>query len=319
VQKVAEEHWSATRIGSRTGSTHRRRHCAREHARIRSNDSFAVSHCTVRRLQNDIDKPLAESCIAWAYPPGSTVKRCMRWRTGLWIISRSRRNIVPAFSPASSSNKYRDDKKTLFEHAPSHRGSCDVYFYRSPSEWASSHGRFHEDLGYGALTGIDIPGKSRALRVAGMETAQLPAAGRQVWFPARHQHGIGQGPITSPLCNRRTSRGNCRKRTNDSDARLVTLAVLGARTRSRLESDVYETIVSPTRINGVSFMTECWEPPLRGTAYVPVSEPSIKLRQDGTAQVFTIKQTENTRAKIVDERRLITHGLSRMRPPMTPR
>jgi penicillin-binding protein 2 len=265
-------------------------------------------------LQNDIDKPLLNRALRGAYPPGSTVKP-------LYALAAQKYNIISPlqtqfcggfFTLPGSSNKYRDDKKHGFldmRHAIAE--SCDVYFYKVAEKLGID--RMHEFMsafGYGAMTDIDIPGEKAGLYASPeWKRRVFKRKAEQVWFPGETiSMGIGQGPITvTPLQQAHFAAEIAERGQIIATPRLVSaIRAAGSNTvkpRSPVlvkpidiaTADqwgvVYDGMVGATSMPG-------------GTAYAAGLGARYKIAgKTGTAQVFTIKQTENTRAKILEERK----------------
>ena len=265
-------------------------------------------------LQNDIDKPLLNRALRGAYPPGSTVKPLYALAAEKYnIISPLQTQFCPGFFQLpGSSNKYRDDKKhgaLDMRHAIAE--SCDVYFYKVAQKLGID--RMHEFMsafGYGDLTGIDIPGEKAGLYASPeWKRRVFKRKADQAWFPGETiSMGIGQGPITvTPLQQAHFAAEIAERGQIIATPRLVSgIRAAGSNTvtpRSPVlmkpidiaTADqwevVYDGMLGATSIPG-------------GTAYAAGLGAKYKFAgKTGTAQVFTIKQTENTRAKILEERK----------------
>jgi penicillin-binding protein 2 len=265
-------------------------------------------------LQNDIDKPLLNRALRGAYPPGSTVKP-------LYALAAQKYNIISPlqtqfcggfFTLPGSSNKYRDDKKHGFldmRHAIAE--SCDVYFYKLAEKLGID--RMHEFMsafGYGAMTDIDIPGEKAGLYASPeWKRRVFKRKAEQVWFPGETiSMGIGQGPITvTPLQQAHFAAEIAERGQIIATPRLVSAIRAAGSNMVKPRSPalvkpidiatadqwgvVYDGMVGATSMPG-------------GTAYAAGLGARYKIAgKTGTAQVFTIKQTENTRAKILEERK----------------
>jgi penicillin-binding protein 2 len=265
-------------------------------------------------LQNDIDKPLLNRALRGAYPPGSTVKP-------LYALAAQKYNIISPlqtqfcggfFTLPGSSNKYRDDKKHGFldmRHAIAE--SCDVYFYKVAEKLGID--RMHEFMsafGYGAMTDIDIPGEKAGLYASPeWKRRVFKRKAEQVWFPGETiSMGIGQGPITvTPLQQAHFAAEIAERGQIIATPRLVSAIRAAGSNMVKPRSPalvkpidiatadqwgvVYDGMVGATSMPG-------------GTAYAAGLGARYKIAgKTGTAQVFTIKQTENTRAKILEERK----------------
>src|SRR5580693_434332 len=157
-------------------------------------------------LSNNIDVPLLNRALRGAYPPGSTVKP-------LYALAAQKYNIISPlttqfcggyFTLPGSSNRYRDDKKHgNLNMRQAIAESCDVYFYRVAEKMGIDRMHaFMSAFGYGALTGIDIPGEKPGLYASPeWKRHNFKRPADQVWFAGETiSMGIGQGPITvTPL------------------------------------------------------------------------------------------------------------------------
>jgi penicillin-binding protein 2 len=263
-------------------------------------------------FQNDIDKPLLNRALRGAYPPGSTVKPLYALAAQVYgIMTPQQIEFCPGFfTLRGSSNKYRDDQK----HGPldmreAIAKSCDVYFYRVAERMGIGRmDEFMKAFGYGALTGIDIPGEKAGLYASPeWKRHNFKRVAEQVWFPGETiSMGIGQGPITvTPLQQAHFAAELAERGLINAIPRLVTASRAAG-------SDVIAPR-DPTFMPPVSLGTpEQWSviydgmigATTTGTAFMAGRGAKYKIAgKTGTAQVFTIKQTENTRAKIVDERK----------------
>ncbi len=265
-------------------------------------------------LANNIDIPLLNRALRGAYPPGSTVKP-------LYALAALRYNILsplqPEFCPGfftlpGSSNKYRDDKKHGFlTMRQAIAESCDVYFFRVAERLGIGRmDDFMKTFGYGALTGIDIPGEKPGL-YASPEWKQhaFKRPADRVWFPGETiSMGIGQGPITVTPLQQAHFAAEIGER-----GKIIAVPRLVSAIRAA-GSNIIEPR-SPQLMPPIDIATsEQWDvihegmvavvSGAGGTAYASGVGAKYKYAgKTGTAQVFTIKQTESTRAKIVDERK----------------
>jgi penicillin-binding protein 2 len=264
-------------------------------------------------LQNDIDKPLLNRALRGAYPPGSTVKPLYALAAQVYgIISPLQTEYCPGFfTLRGSSNKYRDDKKHgSLNMRQAIAESCDVYFYRVAERMGIGHmDDFMKTFGYGALTGIDIPGEKPGLYASPeWKRHNFRRQADQVWFPGETiSMGIGQGPITvTPLQQAHFAAEIAERGQMIATPRLVTASRAGG---SNTVTPRNPTFTKPIGIAnadqwGVIYDGMLGATSAGGTAYMAGLGAKYKIAgKTGTAQVFTIKQTENTRAKIVDERR----------------
>jgi penicillin-binding protein 2 len=264
-------------------------------------------------LQNDIDKPLLNRALRGAYPPGSTVKPLYALAAQVYgIISPLEMEYCPGFfTLRGSSNKYRDDKKHGFLNMrQAIAESCDVYFYRVAERMGIGHmDDFMKIFGYGDLTGIDIPGEKPGLYASPeWKRHNFKRAADQVWFPGETiSMGIGQGPITvTPLQQAHFAAEIAEQGKIIATPRLVTATRAAGSTAATPRNP---TLMTPITIANAEQWAVVYDGMIgatspAGTAYLAGLGAKYKIAgKTGTAQVFTIKQTENTRAKIQDERK----------------
>jgi penicillin-binding protein 2 len=266
-------------------------------------------------LANDIDIPLLNRALRGAYPPGSTVKP-------LYALAALKYNVLSPqqeefcggfFQLPGSSNKYRDDKKHgNLDMRGAITESCDVYFFRVAHLLGIGRmDEFMKTFGYGSLTGIDIPGEKAGLYASPeWKHHAYKRAAEQVWFPGETiSMGIGQGPITvTPLQQAHFAAEIAERGRIIATPRMVAaIRTAGSDSvvprASQFEKPI--DIATPEQWDVIyDGMIGAVSGP-RGTATAALAKPlRYKLAgKTGTAQLFTIKQTESTRAKIVDERR----------------
>ena len=266
------------------------------------------------QLRDDIDIPLLNRALRGAYPPGSTVKP-------LYALAAQKYNILtPAqtefcggfFTLPGSSNKYRDDKKHGFLNMrQAIAESCDVYFYKVAERLGIDRmSEFMKAFGYGELTSIDIPGEKAGLYASPeWKRRAFKRRADQVWFPGETiSMGIGQGAITVTPLQQAHFAAEIAER-----GKLIATPRLVAGIRTAGSNEIVPR--APRLLKPVDIATsEQWDVVTDGmvgvvsgpggTAYASGVGAKYKFAgKTGTAQVFTVKQTENTRAKIVDERR----------------
>ena len=264
-------------------------------------------------LQNDIDKPLLNRALRGAYPPGSTVKPLYALAAQVYgIISPLQTEYCPGFfTLRGSSNKYRDDKKHgALNMRQAIAESCDVYFYKVAERMGIGRmDEFMKTFGYGSLTGIDIPGEKPGLYASPeWKRHNFKRPADQVWFPGETiSMGIGQGPITvTPLQQAHIAAEIAERGQLIATPRLVTATRAAG---SNVITPRKPTLMNPINIANADQWSVVYDGMLGatsagGTAYVAGLGAKYKIAgKTGTAQVFTIKQTENTRAKITDERK----------------
>jgi penicillin-binding protein 2 len=129
-----------------------------------------------------------------------------------------------------------------------------------------------------------------------------------VWFPGETiSMGIGQGPITvTPLQQAHIAAEIAERGQLIATPRLVTATRAAG---SNVITPRKPTLMNPINVANADQWSVVYDGMLGatsagGTAYVAGLGAKYKIAgKTGTAQVFTIKQTENTRAKITDERK----------------
>jgi penicillin-binding protein 2 len=264
-------------------------------------------------LQNNIDKPLLNRALRGAYPPGSTVKPLYALAAQVdGVMTPEQTEYCPGFfTLRGSSNKYRDDKKHgSLNMRQAIAESCDVYFYKVAERMGIGRmDEFMKKFGYGELTNIDIPGEKPGLYASPeWKRHNFKRPADQVWFPGETiSMGIGQGPITvTPLQQAHFAAEIAERGQLVATPRLVTATRAAG---STVIVPRQPTLVSPINVAnadqwGVIYDGMLGATSAGGTAYLAGLGAKYKIAgKTGTAQVFTIKQTENTRAKIVDERK----------------
>jgi penicillin-binding protein 2 len=264
-------------------------------------------------LANSIDVPLLNRALRGAYPPGSTVKPLYALAAQKYgVITPRQVMYCPGFfTLPGSSNKYRDDE---VHHDVDMRTaisrSCDVYFYRVAEKMGIDHmHEFMSAFGYGELTGIDIPGEKPGLYASPeWKRRVFKRKADQVWFPGETiSMGIGQGPITVTPLQQAHFAGEIAER-----GQIVAIPRLVAATRA--PGSVAVVPRAPTFGKPVNIATdEQWSVVFdgmegavspSGTAHVAGAGAKYKWAgKTGTAQVVTVKQTESTKHKDVDERK----------------
>jgi penicillin-binding protein 2 len=271
-------------------------------------------------LQNDIDRPLFNRALRGVYPPGSTIKPIIA------LAALEAQSVDPSairyckgfFTLPGSSHRYRDWK-------PEGHGwvnlqdaiaqSCDTYFYSVAQgvgidKLSSLMSRF----GLGRATGIDIDGEKTGL-VPSREWKEraFSRPGDRVWFPGDTINiGIGQGYMLATPLQLAHMAATISLRGKSFEPRLVS-AIREARTGKvrKLPPQTSTGVdgVDPARweriINGMVGVTS----PPRGTARGSAAGAPYSIAgKTGTAQVFSVGQTEKYDEKTVQER-LRDHAL----------
>jgi penicillin-binding protein 2 len=274
-----------------------------------------ISGPEYRALIEDLDRPLFNRVLRGTYPPGSTIKPMMALAGLEYGVIRPEdtRRCPGYFRLPGSSHRYRDWRKqghgvvNMYEAIMT---SCDVYFYGLAATLGIT--RVHDamtKLGFGAPTGLDVDGERGGL----MPSPEWKKKELQVWFPGETVIvGIGQGYwLVTPM--------------QLANAAAV-IATRGRHFRPRLVAAVREAksgtiqrrapaalppieIADPANWDAIiEGMVGVTSGP-RGTAVVASRGAPYRIAgKTGTAQVFTVGQTEKYKESEVAER-LRDHAL----------
>ncbi|HNR22685.1 MAG TPA: penicillin-binding protein 2 [Steroidobacteraceae bacterium] len=272
-----------------------------------------ISRVEYQALLDDIDRPLFNRALRGTYPSGSTIKPAIAL-AGLVhgeVIPTETRFCNGVFRLPGSSRMFREGRSGrhgAVALVDSIARSCDVYFYDLASRLGVDRiSGFLAPFGFGSLTGIDIGGEKPGLlpsREWKRKAFSDPAD--QVWFPGETVNfGIGQGyflvtPLqlahyTSILANHGTS----------YKPRLVTAL------RDPVSGAVRQ--LAPQKVAAISATPEQWDIVTqgmigamrgRGTAAATAGRNMTYTiaGKTGTAQVFSVGQTEKYDEKTVAER-----------------
>jgi penicillin-binding protein 2 len=189
-----------------------------------------------------------------------------------------------------------------------------VYFYRVADHLGIDRmASFMKTFGYGELTGIDIPGEKPGLYASPeWKRRAFKRPAEQVWFPGETiSMGIGQGPITvTPL-----QQAHFAAEIGERGQVIATPRLVSA-TRTAGSTTIVPR--SPRLTKPIDIATpEQWDVVsdgmvgvvTMGTASSFVKGAPYKWAgKTGTAQVFTIKQTESTKTKKNLEERKRDHS-----------
>jgi len=271
-------------------------------------------------LTENPDQPLFNRVMRGTYPPGSTIKPVMAL-AGLEydIIKPADTVYCPGhFSLPNSRHRFRDWKREghgTVNMEGAVMQSCDVYFYRLANTLGIQ--RIHDAMkriGFGLPTGIDIEGERGGIMPSpAWKKSAFARREQQVWFPGETVIvGIGQGYWTATILQLAKSTALLATRGQHFRPRLVRALVdplTGAvqeRTAEPLppielnNRDNWETIVGA--------MVAVTSGP-RGTALRASRGALYSIAgKTGTAQVYSVGQTERYDQKTVAER-LRDHAL----------
>jgi penicillin-binding protein 2 len=268
-----------------------------------------ISRTEYAQLRDDPDRPLFNRALKGTYPPGSTVKPFMAL-AGLEynvIDPQATRYCHGAFTLAGASHVFHDWKPEGHGQVDMRRAiatSCDVYFYGLAETLGID--RIHASLsqmGFGALTGIDISGERPAL-LPSPEWKQQTY--KQAWYPGETINvGIGQGYMLVTPLQLAHAAGVVALKGKRFQPRLVT-AIRDATTRA-------VKAIAPVELPGVSLSdAHNWDVVIDGMEQVmqPGGTGATAARgapyrmagKSGTAQVFTLGEGQKYNAARVAER-----------------
>jgi penicillin-binding protein 2 len=279
-----------------------------------------LSYAEYAALSTDVDVPLYDRALRGVYPPGSTIKPLVALAALQNGVTRpeARRLCRGAFQLPGSSHRYRDWKKNGHGSVDMHMAiavSCDVYFYGVSAEMGID--RMHDFLaqfGLGDKVGVDIAGERKGLVPStAWKRGAFKQKSAQVWFPGETViAGIGQGyMLATPLQLAHAA---------------AAIAMRGQRFRPRLVKSIRDARTGEVRelppeplpavkvddpaywdviIGGMVGVTnDPW-----GTARRAQTGAPYKIAgKTGTAQVFTVGQTEKYNEADIAER-LRDHAL----------
>jgi penicillin-binding protein 2 len=273
-----------------------------------------------RELQDNIDRPMFNRALRGTYPPGSTIKPVIALAAleTHAIDPNQTRFCRGFFTLPGSRHRYRDwrpEGHGWVNLQESLAQSCDTYFYNVAQilgidRMSSYLGKF----GLGQPTGIDVEGEKPGLvpsRDWKQKTFSQP--GEQVWFPGDTVIiGIGQGYLLATplqLAHMATLLAN---RGHSFEPRFVTALrnpstgeVRQVEPRPSPGVEVDDAAIWQRVVNGMVGVTS----PPRGTARGSAAGAPYQIAgKTGTAQVFTIGQTEKYDEKQIAER-LRDHAL----------
>ena len=278
-----------------------------------------ISRADYLALTENPDQPLFNRVLRGTYPPGSTIKPLMALAGLENAVIRPEDPVFcgGSYSLPGSRHRYREPKRGG-THGPvdMHRAvmkSCDVYFYRLANTLGIQ--RIHDSMsrmGFGQPTGIDIAGERGGIMPSpDWKKGAFARREQQVWFPGETVIvGIGQGYWTATLLQLAKSTALLATRGKHFRPRLVralvdpATGVIEDRAPVALPSlelqhaEHWETIVDAM----VAVTTG-------GTATVAARGAAYSIAgKTGTAQVFSVGQTEKYDEKTVADR-LRDHAL----------
>jgi len=156
---------------------------------------------TVREWQDltsDPLRPLANKATGGEYAPGSTFKMMVALAALKRGIDPNRRvNCPGVYSVGNTTfHCWKKGGHGSVDMYNAHKYSCDVFFYDTAMQTGIDNiAEMARQFGFGAQTGIDIPGERRGLIP---DSAWKQATYGEPWYPGETPSaGIGQGFITA--------------------------------------------------------------------------------------------------------------------------
>jgi penicillin-binding protein 2 len=271
-------------------------------------------------LTEDPNQPLFNRVLRGTYPPGSTVKPLMAL-AGLEydvIKPEDRAYCGGSYSLPGSRHRFRDFKREGHGSMDMYNAvmqSCDVYFYRLANTLGID--RIHESMtrmGFGQPTGIDIAGeRSGIMPSPAWKKSAFPRPEQQTWFPGETVIiGIGQGYWTATLLQLAGATSVIAERGRHFRPRLVRALVDPATRHVEERKPVPLANVElkhPEHWNIIIDAMVAVTSGPRGTAARIGRGATYSIAgKTGTAQVFSVGQTEKYNEKDVAER-LRDHAL----------
>jgi penicillin-binding protein 2 len=276
--------------------------------------SVGLTRKQFKTLQEDPDRPLFNRALRGSYPPGSTVKPILALAGINDRAFDPNRKIFCRgyYQLPGKSHRYRDWKRGghgLVDMHDAIAESCDVYFYELARELGIDRmAPMLTQFGLGQITGIDVDGEKPGL-VPSRDWKRKAFSKRedQIWFPGETIiTGIGQGYLlTTPLQLAHAT---------------ATIAARGTRyrpmmlrgTKDPLKTEITYTDPQPLASVDIS-KEEHWDRIIsamnavlqgrNGTARrVGSDAPFTMAGKSGTAQVFTVAQTDEYNAEEIEER-----------------
>ena len=279
-----------------------------------------ISRSDYVALTENPDQPLFNRVLRGTYPPGSTIKPVMALAGLEYDVVKPEDTIYcPGhFSLPNSRHRFRDWKREghgTVDMESAVMQSCDVYFYRLANTLGIE--RIHDAMyriGFGTPTGIDIGGERGGI----MPSAQWKKAAfarreQQVWFPGETVIiGIGQGYWTATILQLAKATALLATRGQHFRPRLVRALVdpaTGAVEERRPEPlppvELKNRANWETIVDAMVAVTSG----ARGTAVRAARGAAYSIAgKTGTAQVYSVGQTEKYDEKTVAER-LRDHAL----------
>ncbi len=267
---------------------------------------------------NSPDKPLLNRPLRGTYPPGSTFKPFMALAALTMGKRRPEHSISDPGYYMFGSHRFRDDKVGGHGLVDMHKSivhSCDTYYYILANDMGIDNiAKYLGPMGFGGITGIDIDGEMPGiLPSTAWKAKRFKKPEQQKWYPGETiSIGIGQGynaytPLQ--LAHATAILANDGKVQVPRLVRTVENAKTGAKTL--VNPPIPQGADGkPARLADLGYLPEHIEVIKKALAEVPVSGTAarafagagyVSAGKTGTAQVFTLKQTETYDAKRIAE------------------
>jgi penicillin-binding protein 2 len=277
-----------------------------------------ISRSDYLALTENPDQPLFNRVLRGTYPPGSTIKPLMALAGLEYEVIRPEDQAYcgGAYSLPGSRHRFRDFKREghgAMDMKSAVTQSCDVYFYRLANTLGIQ--RIHDSMarmGFGQPTGIDVAGERGGIMPSpAWKKTAFSRAEQQVWFPGETVIvGIGQGYWTATLLQLAKATALLSMRGHHFRPRLVR-ALVDPETREVEDRP-------PVALPSVELkQAQSWEIIVEAMVAVTTGGTAARAARGaaysiagktGTAQVFSIGQTEKYNEKDVAER-LRDHAL----------
>ncbi len=277
-----------------------------------------ISRSDYLALTENPDQPLFNRVLRGTYPPGSTIKPLMALAGLEYEVIRPEDQAYcgGAYSLPGSRHRFRDFKREghgAMDMKSAVTQSCDVYFYRLANTLGIQ--RIHDSMarmGFGQPTGIDVAGERGGIMPSpAWKKTAFSRAEQQVWFPGETVIvGIGQGYWTATLLQLAKATALLSTRGDHFRPRLVR-ALVDPETKAVEERPpvALPSVELKQAENGEIIVEAMVAVTTGGTAARAARGAAYSMAgKTGTAQVFTIGQTEKYNEKEVAER-LRDHAL----------
>lgn len=279
-----------------------------------------ISRSEYVALTENPDQPLFNRVLRGTYPPGSTIKPLMALAGLEYDVIKPEDHVYcpGSYSLPGSRHRFRDFKREGHGSMDMYNAvmqSCDVYFYRLANTLGID--RIHDSMtrmGFGQPTGIDIAGERGGIMPSpAWKKGAFARAEQQTWFPGETVIiGIGQGYWTATLLQLAGATSILAEHGRHFRPRLVR-AIVDPTTGEAEERKPVP--LAPVELKNpenwdviVNAMVAVTSGP-RGTAARIGRGAGYSIAgKTGTAQVFSIGQTEKYNASEVAER-LRDHAL----------